>query len=344
MPRNYCSHRPSTYAQNKLPEMRQRWNNAIGVSVRAYAPSIFPGQPPQMGVAFSSNVDGARPWTDIQNAAGFWEIGVYNTPAGALSSPAPNAEGGNDAWVQIATSREFIDIVGRPGTTSSSDWNAESSIPDQVAIGLIDYRDSRANVTTRIPPAIQPQDRGSQWFAMCASMGYTSSTGAVALINRHAAELGRFDEAARFGALLRLAAQDARSGNVSGYGAGQGAQVYPLVRAWERLEAGKLLARETGGRVDWFETGLGETFAAVEHELTKAWLGAPTACQPNAGSDVAIVPGDPNARVGEGGLTGPIAIAVPVAGALVGAGVLGFFVWAGVRYARARRAGSGGAR
>lgn len=328
MARDYCSHRPTAYALGKQREMTQRWNNAIGESVRAFAPQIFPGQPEQMGVAYSSNVSGAAPWTDAISAAGFWEIGIYNTPAGTdIGSPPPNGQ----AWVRIANSEEARSILGRRPTTSTSDWKSMQSIPDQVVIGLIDYRDDRANVASRIPAVLAPADPGSQWFAMLSSMGYTSSTGAVTLINRHAEALAAFDEASRFGALLRLAAADAREGNVTSQ------QAYPLVRAWERLETGRMLAASTGGRVQWFEVGLGDTFAAVEHELTKAWLGGPSGCVPNPGYDAAIAPPDPNAPVGEEE-SGVAQVLVP-AGAVVLIGAAAIFAgWSVRRYMLARAA------
>jgi hypothetical protein len=331
---SYCTHRPSTYGAAKLPMLLGRWENAIGDAVRRYGPRAWEGVPTTALLAMSANVEGSRPWTDRISAAGFWEIGIYNTPAGNdISRPPPS--GG--AWVRIAnaqgtdgTGPSATSVLGRRPTTSTTEWDRESAIPDQVVIGVIDYRESATYVTSRIPSNLRPT-RGTQWDWVCGVFGYVTSTGAVQAINQHAAELARFDESRRYSALLQLVAADFQRNGVNS------AKAYPLVRAWQRLECGRELAIATREPKGWYSLGLGSYYRAVEHQLTRARYGAPSNCQPYPGYDAEIPPPNPD-MVLEGADDDTLTNVGIALGSLAGIALVGYGTWHGVRYARARLA------
>lgn len=296
----YCTHRPRQYAQGKLSTMLSRWNGAAGQYVREYGPLIWPDVPPEALMAFSANSTGS---TEAITDAGFWEIGLYNTPAGSPSQPA--ATGG--AWASIARGDTFRQLVGRSGVTGSG-W--QTAIEDQVVIGLLDYRNGIANVANRIPQDVRPASPPStQWAWACGAFGYVSSTGAVIAINEHLAQVRAVTEQWRFGALLAATAESGFSRQTA----------YPMVRAWQRLECGRLLAERTGGDVGWFDLGLGQYTDAVEHRITMAYYGDP---------DCALQPG----------AEGAVGMEIPAGGKalLIVGGLLGL-AWAGWEFSRSRR-------
>lgn len=259
---SYCDHRPRFYGVDKMQTMVDRWNGPEGDAVRRYGPSIWPGVPPQALLAFSANSMGTD---EALTAAGFWEIGLFNTPAGSPSQPA--ATGG--AWVAIGQGDEFFRLTNRRGVIGSG-WR--TAIVDQVIIGLIDYRNGIRAVANGIPENVRPivpptSNEYSQWAWACGAMGYVNSSSARADINAPgvADELARYEERARFSVLLAMTAGRSPSS----------ANAYPVIRAWQRLETGKVLAQQTGGDTTWFDTYLGVHTDAVEHILTQARYGQP---------------------------------------------------------------------
>lgn len=272
---SYRTHRPRAYAASKLSEILARWNGPLGAAVREYGPAIWPGIPTQALLAFSMNSSGQY---DALTAAGFWEIGFFNTPAGSPSQPA--ATGG--AWATIARSDEFRRIVGRSGVIGSG-WR--DAVVDQAVIGLIDYRNDIQNIARGIPLDLVPQGM-SQWAWACGSMGYTLSTNARVAINQSADALRAVSDPWRFGTLLAATAE-------RGFTTGRSGTAYPLIRAWQRLECGRLLTEQTGGDLAWFDLGLGSYTDAVEHRITVAMYGDPDApLQPGALGTVGMeIPG-----------------------------------------------------
>lgn len=295
----YCSHRPRAYAANKRQTMIDRWNSEQGDAVRRFGPLLFPGIPPEALIGFSANSQG--PGEVVSQS--FTAIGLYNTPTG---TDATIANGG--AWRQIALSPEFLELVGREGHLGSG-W--QRAILDQTVIGLIDYRDDISNISSRIPLSLRPSfPPADQWAWACAAMGYVESNGAVRAIELTAGQLAEYPVTARFGALLANMAQ-------VGY---TRATAYPLVRAWQRLECGRVLAEATGGDTRWFDLYLGEFTDAVEDRITRAVYGEPD-CELQPG---ALGP------VGMGAIPSGVGFfeAVAVAG-LIGIG--GKLLWDGTR-------------
>lgn len=253
----YRSHRPRAYGAAHIRTMLSRWNGAPGAAIREYGPRIWPYTPGQALMGMSANSEGA---TEAITLAGFWEVGLFNTPGGSPSQPA--ATGGS--WASIARSQAFIDLVGREGVIGNG-W--QDAIVDQVVIGLLDYHRGIQIIASRIPADLRPT-AGTQWEWACGVFGYVTSTGAIAAINDHADFLRGFEEQYRFGALLAATAE-------AGFTSGTSGTAYPLVRAWQRLECGRLLTEQTGGDLAWFELGLGQYFDAVEHRITVAQYGEP---------------------------------------------------------------------
>lgn len=251
---SYRTHRPRAYAARKANTMLARWNGDPGTYVRQYGPSIW-SAPPQSLIAFGANSEGA----DEVICSSFCAIGLWNTPTGSRETLA---NGG--AWRTIALSDEFSTLVGRRGHLGSG-W--ERAILDQAVIGMIDYHEGLQNIVPRIPADLRPTV-GTQWEWACAVFGYVTATGAIRAINDHADFLRGFEEQYRFGALLAATAE-------AGFTSGTSGTAYPLVRAWQRLECGRLLTEQTGGDLAWFELGLGQYFDAVEHRITVAQYGEP---------------------------------------------------------------------
>lgn len=254
---SYRTHRPRAYGTDHIRTMLARWNGAPGAAVREYGPRIWPYTPGQALMGMSANSTGA---TEALTLAGFWEVGLFNTPGGSPSQPA--ATGGS--WASIARSQAFIDLVGREGVIGDG-W--QTAIVDQVVIGLLDYHRGIQIIASRIPADLRPT-AGTQWEWACGVFGYVTSTGAIAAINEHANFLRGFDESRRFGALLAATAE-------AGFTSGKSGTAYPMVRAWQRLECGRALTEQTGGDLAWFELGLGQYIDAVEHRITVAYYGAP---------------------------------------------------------------------
>lgn len=311
---SYCDHRPRAYAFTKIDEMLVRWGDASGDAVRRYGPIIWPGVPPQALIALGANSTGA---TEAISTAGFWEIGRWNTPAGDPSQEP--ATGG--AWYAIATGDYFRQLTNRRGVTGSG-WSR--ALADQAIIGMIDYRNKINSINNRIPSDIQVPSpdqwadyryTATQWAWACGAMGYVNSTPAVAAINAVASQLRAFREPYRFGALLGFTAQVGYTYESS----------YPLVRAWQRLEVGRLLAERTGGDTAWFDTHLQQFTDPVEHLITQARYGAPDCpTQPGAFNSpgVASVPAGGTDVLAK--LTGAVLIVAGRVGASVRAMAAGY--------------------
>jgi len=210
-----------------------------------------------VGLGFTANAVNA---TEAITKAGFWEIGYFQTPGGPPSA-APASEGSD--YGRIARSQEARALLGR--STNIQGW--ANDIPAQTAVGLIDYRDGAANVTSRIPADLRPQSNSSVWKIACCIMGYVDGNSAVAAINRHAAILRQTDEKTRFAALARAVAQDVEAGrDASGH--------YPIVRTMQRLAVAQAVAVAIRANTSWWYTPGDEK--AIEHWITIPKYGQPT--------------------------------------------------------------------
>ena len=271
----YCGYVPRTYAAAKLPTMRARWSSDFGQAVRRVMPRVFPGVPAEVGVGITANSMGA---TEAITAAGFWEIGWYNIPAGPPGDPPPQG-----MYRQVALGGTVRAIIGRAADVSSS-WASDTL--GQAAVGLVAYADVESrNVTANIPADLRPREAGSIWRVACAIMGYVSGGSAASAIRQHADILRQHNERTRFHALAREVARDASRGSRS---ASRG---HAIVRALQRLECGKLLAASFGNDTSWWYSPPDE--AGIEHWATVAWQGSPATpdCVPQG--DLTLGSSDP---------------------------------------------------
>lgn len=256
----YCRHLPSRYAESKLPEMRSRWNGALGDAVRSLMPRVFPGVPDEVGIGISANSMGA---TEAITSAGFWEIGWYNIPAGRPNETPPEG-----MYRRVAQGGTVRALIGRPADVTSS-WASDTL--GQAAVGLVAYADVESqNVIANIPADLRPADGGSVWNVACSIMGYVSGGSAAASIRRHAAVLRSHDERTRFHALAREVAREVQD-NASGINASSAA--YPIVRTLQRLECGRRLALSLNRDASWWPSSPDQ--ASVDHWLTIAYYGQP---------------------------------------------------------------------
>ena len=309
---DYCSGLPRVYGRNKRSLMLDRWDGDPGEAVRMYGAQIFPGVPLPLLIGLSANSQGP---TEAISSAGFWEIGLYNVPAGSPSAEPP--EPGSTYW-RIARDAATERLLGRSvdlGRGRSGSWTRD--IAGQVVVGLKNYREDRDSISRRIPEALRPQALDSPWAMALAVFGYVESNGAVRAINLFATELAAFDEQQRFQALCALLADRFEES-----GQTDRAMAYPLVRAMQRFQCGKVIAEARGISTSWWPV-FGEAEGAIEHWLTLARYGQPSGCEPQL--EPRIDPGAISHSSGPstGATVAIAAVTVGVVGAL-GAGWLWF--------------------
>lgn len=304
---DYCSGLPRVYGRNKMTTMLDRWDNAPGDAVRLYGDAIFHGVPLPMLIGLGANSTGP---TEAINTAGFWEIGLYNVPAGSPSAEPP--EPGSTYW-RLGRSAEAERLLGRAadlGRGRSGSWSTD--IPGQVVIGLLNYREDRDSISRRIPEALRPQALDSPWAMALAVFGYVESNGAVRAINLFADQLSAFDEQQRFQALCALLADRFEES-----GQTERAMAYPLVRAMQRFQCGRVIAEQRGLPTSWWPV-FGPAEGVIEHWLTLARYGAPSGCAPQLEPNI-----DPNEvplTAGPSGASVAAAIGVTVGAAALLAG------------------------
>lgn len=271
----YCDKLPRRYAESKLGMMRERWLGQAGAAVRRFGARLWPGVPPTMLLAFSSNSMGPQ---EAISDAGFWEIGLYQTPAGSPSSrpPAPGS-----SYARIGADAEVVGVLGRPAILSDSGWSTD--IDGQVAIGIIDYRNGGRSLAERLPSSVRPSDPSSPWSVALGILAYVDPSSAARVVNGAADVISGFDETQRFPALCaHVAARFQRTGVVRSEG-------YPLVRAMQRFAVGRKLAESVGESTAWWPA-FGPDEEAIAHWLTTSRYGSPSpteSCLP-ASTDVRV--------------------------------------------------------
>lgn len=215
---------PSNYAREKLPEMRRRAAGDLGQAVAQVAPRIWPGLPQPQAIATSANSMGR---TEYITAAGFPEIGYYQVP--------------QSTWDNQRCSAEVQAVLGRCANADFRD-----DVLGQVAIGLLDRRQDGVS--------IGGGSVGSQWTWAVGEMAYVMGGGnARTLVRQHAARISEVPEPQRFAALI-LAATPTATKN----------QARMMVRTWQRLKTGELLAQSLGEPTDWYQVTLSD---APDYEL-----------------------------------------------------------------------------
>lgn len=235
MARDSSNGQPSAYANEKLREMQSRWNGGLGQAVRQYIGAVWPGLPAPQGVATSAN---STSQTEYITDAGFPELGYYQIPQNTYNT--------------YARAQSTVAALGR----AAGDWRTD--VPGQVATGLRSRYDDAAQLMIDIPAIAAPMD--SQWAWVIGEMAYIMGSGtAERLLQTHAAQLSQYAPEDRFAALIALATNgisrnDARM----------------LVRAWQRLKTGEVLAAATGQGTGWYQVPL-QNAQAYEQALASAY-------------------------------------------------------------------------
>mgnify|MGYP001216188010 CR=1 FL=1 len=274
---DYCSGLPRVYAANKLAEMLRRWDTDQGHVATLCSESEFgfPGTPATMLVGLSANSTGP---TEAITAAGFWEIGLYNVPAGSPSEDPPVP---GSAFYRLARGSATQSILGRMasvGRGRSGDWSRD--IGGQTAVGILNYREDGISMQRRIAPALRPNLRGGTWEVALSIFGYVESNGAGRAIEMFEQQLVQTPEQQRFAMLCALVANRFEEQGESERSLG-----YPLVRAMQRMACGKALAERLGQSTAWWPV-YGPAESTIEHWLTMARYGAPSGCVAQFGPEI----------------------------------------------------------
>jgi len=263
------THTPTVYGCSHLREMLSRWNGPLGNAVRRYSSSIWPNTPEPALIGLSAN---SMSSSECVRSAGFYEIGYYNTPAGTVVSGDSSCShaGSGGTWLRIGQSSAFRAIVGRNAATTG--WRED--ITSQAVIGLMDYKEKAITLNNSLPADLRGHE-GTQWLYVLGGFGYVSGSGPLRFMREHAAELASYPESHRFGAMIRIAYQTNADGS---------SVCYPIVRVWERMFCGWLLAKKLNLPTSWYDVQLGSSRYRVEYELLRRWMvdiGCPDEGPPN---------------------------------------------------------------
>lgn len=210
-----------------IPEMKSGWSKT--------PPEAFMGFTTVASSAKENTGTAHYPDGRLVNPV-FHEIGLFQTPAGPSSGPAPNEDASlpNNAWTRLS-STEYVRgmLGGRDAVTGADAW--KTAISDQVAIGLADLRANMRAISKGIGAA-GVKDPSSTWSTALGFLGF--SRGATPNINDikpFIPQLAAVPEKQRFSKLAELIDQrDANSSNFRARGM--------ILNAMRKFESGRLYA------------------------------------------------------------------------------------------------------
>jgi hypothetical protein len=252
---------PFVWAERKLSRNERDWAGPLGVAVRAFAPRLFPGAPPEAFLGFTAN-------GRIDKRTSANELGYFGVPQGT--------------WNRLRTDPRVTKLLGNYPPPSSPDSGWSNAVRDQAAVGLAQLQDHYRGVVAGLPPAIRPAGPGTLWGLALTFGGWSAGSGRMAAhVKRYAAALALVPEARRWPAFLEAVAYDGEAGQLPNAGiADHPNPAYTALRTWQKLAAGRLLAARTGGATGWFDLGLG---AAREAKLAATITSLGNATGPAAG-------------------------------------------------------------
>ncbi len=270
-----CPHSPFAWAKAVSQKMTKWWSGPVGATLREMTPKVFPSVPVEAIVGFCANGGVTENTTEGVPAQKFHEIGLFGTEAGLRGGPAPNPNpiAEYNSWGKLANDPVIKKLLGgRAATMKHNEW--KTKIPDQVAIGLVNIRRHGNKVVAALDPSIRPDSSTSSsiFFVACCFMGWSAGDGTAARhLNKFKDILASVPEEKRWGTFLRALADGINSGRIDLGGLRKHQSVaYSALRTWQKLAAGQLLARQTGGLVHWFNTGLGTDEASIAETITCA--------------------------------------------------------------------------
>lgn len=214
--------------------MMSRWNGDLGEAARRVAPAVWPGLPLPQAVATSANSTSA---TEYITSAGFPEMGYYQFP--------------ESTYNRLRCDAEVQQALG--GRCASTDWRTD--IAGQVAVGLTDRRRDGQQLASGSPV-------GNQWTWVTGEMAYVmGSSSARALLQKHAADVAAVPDEMKFAQLIVSATPSATRN-----------EARMLIRTWQRLKTGELLAQQVGQPTGWYQVPL-QNADAYERALAVKYPG-----------------------------------------------------------------------
>lgn len=284
-----CPNSPGKWARDYFkPKLWPWWNDQnlvrrkgpehapIGSSIRQMIPLVFPGVPPEVMLGFCANGSLRGNTTEALSSQRFHEIGLFGTEAGLRDGPAPNPrpDAEYNSWGKLHRHPLVVKLLGgRLATMAHNAW--KNAVSDQVAVGLVNLRRHGETVAQQLDPSIRPNIASSNlslFFVACAFMAWSAgAAGAAKHLNRFAPLMARYPESQRWGAFLKILAEQISNGkiNLSGLRKHR-SPAHSALRTWQKIAGGQLLAANTGGNLRWFDTGLGSEEERVADIITCA--------------------------------------------------------------------------
>lgn len=186
---------PWVWAREKRAKAERYSRGDVATWTRRARDVIAPGVPVSLFLGFAMNGDtnenttgwvrgdaveraeaartGRRPLGG-DTSQRFHELGAFGVPGGDAGSEAPNATGGNDAWVTLATDRQVREVLARAGKTGAGEWR---SVPDQCAIGLANLREDGASVGRNVGVLKSWGDGWDAWRVVVSFAGWSAGPG-----------------------------------------------------------------------------------------------------------------------------------------------------------------------
>jgi hypothetical protein len=265
---------PDTYANEYVQRCFTRWSAPIGTYIRQFAPTFFPGAPPEAFIAFTGGAaSGADDTASNPNSGfGLHEIGYFSVPAGDRNQPAASGASGDD-WSQLARDPMVRTALGRNAVTGPTAW--QNAPADQAAVGLAMLRSVLGSANAHIPANVRATGYGSLWAVAVSFCAFSAGPGSTSTRIGLYPQLAQYNEDLRWGAWLYLQAADIRAGQSMGAVGNHNNRAYTLCRTWQKLALGRELAKLTGGDVAWFDSfGLSAAdYTTIQEILSIAGMG-----------------------------------------------------------------------
>lgn len=276
---------PSRYAASKLSSLQARWRGALGAELRSLTPRVWPGVPVSAFMGFTSIGSRDEDTAPRANRV-FHEVGYFQTPAGPADGPAPNPNpaAAYNAWGKIASGSAAAELLGRPVVMRAGAWKGAAAVPDQVAVGLLDFRRELEGFTRAVRSVgagvLEPRSSSSVYTVACAFSAFSAgATGAARNLSRLGSSgwqtAGR-TEATAWDWIIEEIARRWRAGTVPLENPGTHRNpAYTVLRTTQKLAAGAKLAESLGlaEELAWYPRAARGELLDAERALTAAAYG-----------------------------------------------------------------------